>query len=68
VEGRMKLILVGMAIMLVFQFVGLTMISFEEIGIDLIVLGLKIFPFSIAALIFILGFKMFWREKDENNK
>jgi NADH:ubiquinone oxidoreductase subunit K len=56
-------IITGMGIMLMFQFVGLMFVNFEELAIDLIVLGIKLFPISIAAAIIIIGLKLLWRNK-----
>jgi len=64
----MKLIITGMAMMLMLQWIGLILLDFEEIGITLIVWGIKLFPLSITATIITICLKILWRQKkNEDN-
>ena len=64
----MKLILFGMVLMLVMQWIGLMFFRFEKLAVDLMELGVRFMPISVIALIATIILEIFWRGKDENNK
>ena len=61
---EMKLIIIGMALTFIMQWVGLMFVDFSELGITLIVWGIKLMPLSIAAIIVVIGLKILWRNKN----
>ena len=59
----MKLILFGMVLMLVMQWIGLMFFRFEKLAVDLMELGVRFMPISVIAFGVVIILKIFWREK-----